>query len=355
MIRPPRWALIGGALAVVAVAVAVVILVLALKPSGKAEETPEPTAAVTVATVRAEMLDTLVHAYGSIGPAPGAADTVAALKAAIVTDVRVSPGQAVRRGEVLLTLANAPATQQAYQQARTAEASAEQDLQRVQRLYADHLAASDQLIGAQKALADAKAALAAQTATGAGRPLQSVVASASGVVISISAKPGDRVAQDTPLIVVARDGGLVANLDIQSSDAAGVAPGQAVTLTPVFGGAPVASRLSTVGRQADPATRTIQAIAPAPATMAVGAAVDAQIRTGAHQGLVVPRAAVVFDETGTHLFTISGGKAHRVFVRAGADHGQDLEVSGPLRSGQQVAVQGAYELQDGMGVRTGGQ
>jgi multidrug efflux pump subunit AcrA (membrane-fusion protein) len=65
----------------------------------------------------------------------------------------------------------------------------------------------------------------------------------------------------------------------------------------------------------------------------------------------VPRAAVVFDETGPHLFTVSAGKAHRVFVKTGLDHGADIEVAGALPAGAQVAVEGAYELQDGMAVK----
>jgi multidrug efflux pump subunit AcrA (membrane-fusion protein) len=63
---------------------------------------------------------------------------------------------------------------------------------------------------------------------------------------------------------------------------------------------------------------------------------------------------VVFDETGPHVFVIAGGKAQRVFVTAGHDHGEEIEVSGAIRPGQVVAVQGAYELQDGMAVKVAG-
>jgi hypothetical protein len=106
-----------------------------------------------------------------------------------------------------------------------------------------------------------------------------------------------------------------------------------------------------VGRAADQTTKTIDAAAPAPAALPIGAAVKADVVTGTHQGLLVPRGSVVFDETGPHLFTIAGGKAHRVFVKVGADHGDAIEVSGPLGANAAVAVEGAYELQDGMTVR----
>jgi len=110
-----------------------------------------------------------------------------------------------------------------------------------------------------------------------------------------------------------------------------------------------------VGRAADQTTKTLDAIAPLNgAVLPIGAAVQGEVVTATHTGLVAPRAAVVFDETGPHLFTVSGGKAHRVFVKTGLDHGQDIEVAGPLPAGTQVAVEGAYELQDGMAVKARG-
>jgi multidrug efflux pump subunit AcrA (membrane-fusion protein) len=60
---------------------------------------------------------------------------------------------------------------------------------------------------------------------------------------------------------------------------------------------------------------------------------------------------VVFDETGAHLFIVANGKARRLFVTAGADFGDQIEVRGDIKAGDPVAVQGAYELQDGVAVK----
>ena len=348
----PRWAWVAAAIVVVTI-----IAFFLLKPKGggdAAGSEPAVVASITTASVRAQSVPDITHANGSIQPAAGAALTVASPKAAVVSQVFVGPGQAVHAGQPLVTLANAPASEQSYRQAADAESFAERDLARVKRLFDERLAASDQVSAAEKTLADAKAALAAQTAQGAGHASQVVVAPAAAVVVSVSAANGDRVAQDAALMVLAREGGLVAKLGVEPADAVRVAPGQSVLLKPVFGGAALSSRLATVGQQTDPATKAVDATAPVGAGFSVGAAVQAQIVTGSHQGLVVPRASVVFDETGPHLFTIAGGKAHRVFVTVGADQGQDIEVRGPLAAGAVVAVQGAYELQDGMSVRTGG-
>jgi hypothetical protein len=135
-----------------------------------------------------------------------------------------------------------------------------------------------------------------------------------------------------------------------------IAAGDAVTIRPTAGGAPITARVAMVGRAADPATRTLDAIVPLNgAVLPVGAAVEGEVVVGEHPGLLAPRAAVVFDETGPHLFVVSGGKASRVFVTVGLDQGQDVEVRGPIAAGAQVAVEGAYELQDGMAVKVRGQ
>lgn len=353
MRRIPIWGWALGAVAIVAI---LSFFFLHKKVGGESADEPQPvTATVTLAPARSETIATVVSAYGTIQPAADAAVTVSAPKAAVVTQLQVGLGQQVRAGQALLQIANAPTTQQAYRQASDAVAFAEADLARVQRLAGEHLATNDQVSAAQKTLADARAALAAQQAEGAARPLQTVVAPAAAVVTAVQVKPGDRVAQDAPLLTLARAGALVASLNVQSDQAGAVAPGDAATISSAFGGASYRGRLVTVGRLSDPATRTILAIVPVPpAAFPVAAAVQADVVTRTHQGLVVPRAAVVFDETGTHVFTIAGGKAHRVFVKTGADRGQDIEVSGPLSPGTQVAVQGAYELQDGMSVRTAG-
>ena len=348
MKRIPIW---GWALAAIVVA-GLAFMVLHKSNSGDTPEgEPQVTATVTVTPVRTEGVATTLRAYGVIQPSADAAITISAPRAAMVTRVVVGPGQQVRAGQALIEIANAPATEQAFRQASDAVAFAQTDLARVQRLASEHLATNDQVSAAQKTLADARAALTTQRAQGAGQSVQILAAPAAAVVTGVQIKPGDRVSQDAPLVALARAGSLVASLNI-ASDATAVTAGDAASISSAFGGPNYLVRLANVGRLADPTSRTVLATAPVPAgAFPVAAAVQADIVTGAHQGLVVPRAALVFDETGTHLFTVSGGKAHRVFVTAGADHGDDIEVTGAISAGESVAVKGAYELQDGMSVR----
>jgi RND family efflux transporter MFP subunit len=310
-----------------------------------------PTASITTAVVRTETLKDVASVYGVVQADPAGTTTLAAPRAVIVSRILVLPEQTVAAGQALIEVASAPAADLAYHQAADAADFARKDLARVQRLFDAHLAASDQLNTARKTLADAESALATQQKQGGGRERQTLTALAASVVTSIPVAPGEHVAQDAPLMTLARRGAIGVRLGLEPS-ASHFTAGLPVTIHPMGGGPAIASRLKVVGRTADPAGKTIDAFAPLGSAAApIGSAVEAEVATGAHQGLAVPRAAVVFDETGSHVFVISGGKARRVFVTTGRDYGDWIEVRGPLAAGATVAVQGAYELQDGMAVR----
>jgi RND family efflux transporter MFP subunit len=342
------------AVGVVAVAVAIVVLALSRRGGGEAADAePHPTALVTVAPVRTETLQDVVSVYGVVQADPAGSLTIAAPRAAIVARVLVRSGETVAAGQPLVEIANAPGSEQAYRQAADAVGFAQSDLARVQRLYDERLAASDQLATAKKTLADAQATLTAQQKEGGGHALQVLKAPRAGVVTTVSSAVGDHVAQDAPMVVLARADGTAVKLGLEPGGRFAV--GQPVMLKPVFGGPPIASRLSMVGRAADQTTKTLDAIAPLNGiALPIGAAVEGDVVTSSHVGQVAPRAAVVFDETGPHVFVVAAGKAQRVFVTLGLDHGDEVEVRGKLPPGAQVAVEGAYELQDGMPVKVRG-
>jgi RND family efflux transporter MFP subunit len=339
--------------AVAAIGAVVALVVLRRSGGEEAEAEAHPTAAVTVATVRSETVQDVVSVYGTVQADPAGSLTVAAPKAAIVSRMLVRSGESVAAGQALAELANAPGSEMAYRQAADGVSATQADLARVQRLFDERLAATDQLIAAKKALSDAQATLTAQQKQGSGRSLLVLKAPRAGVVTTVSAAAGDHVAQDAALLVLARADGAAVKLGLEPTGRFAV--GQAVTIRPVFGGAPVASRLTMVGRAADQTTKTLDAIAPLNgAALPIGAAVQGDVVTASHTGLVAPRASVVFDETGPHVFVLATGKAQRVFVTLGLNHGDDVEISGKLAAGAQVAVEGAYELQDGMPVKVRG-
>jgi hypothetical protein len=152
---------------------------------------------------------------------------------------------------------------------------------------------------------------------------------------------------------VVAGGGFLAQFGVEPTQAAQLAVGQAVRIVSALDpNIVVQSRMSAVGRAVDPATRLIPAAAPAPgAGLPLGAAVRGEITTATIPGLTVPAASVAYDEKGAHVFVIRGGKAHQVAVTVGPEQGDEVMASGQLSATDQVAVSGAYQLEDGMAVR----
>jgi RND family efflux transporter MFP subunit len=343
-------------LAAAAVLLALVGLVSwRLLSAPKADDDASPSSAlVTLAPARRANVNQTVSAYGVITGSPAASRTVAAPRAVVVLRLLVAPGEAVAAGAPLAVIADTPASALAFRQAADAVTFAQRDLERVQRLYDQQLAAADQLGAAQKTLADAKAVAAAQSALGSGGKGQTLTAPQAGIVGAIPVAMGDHVAADAPLMSIIAVGGLTAQLGVEPALAGKLAPGQSVALASALDPRPgVTSRLSLVGHAVDTASRLVNVTAPASALgLPLGAAVKGEITIASHPGLLVPHGAVVFDEDGAHLFLVKGGKAREVAVTAGPEQGDDIEVIGALQAGDAVAVQGADQIQDGQAVRT---
>jgi RND family efflux transporter MFP subunit len=347
-----RWWVATALIAAAAVAIAAWRVTEAESPKSDGEPAP-PTAEITVAPVRAGAVLETVEGFGVLTGSAESIRTLAASRAVVVDRILVTPGASVSAGAPLIEIASAPASTQAYRLAADAVTFARRDLERTQRLLAARLAANDQLSAAEKTLADAQGALAAETAAGAGLARQTLRAPFAAVVTAVPAAAGDHMAADAPLITLTGGADRVARLAIEPGRAARLAPGQAVTLAGVFGpGPPFESRLTVVGRQIDPVSRMIIALAPVTGgQLPLGEAVRGKILVASHPGLLVPRAAVVVDEDGAHVFVIAGGRARRVAVTAGPEVGDEIAVEGEVRAGNPVALEGAYELRDGMAVR----
>lgn len=320
----------------------------------KDADAPVGTALVTLAPIESASIDETVTAYGVVAGSPGASRTLAAPRGVIVERLLVAPGQAVQAGAPLIVFSNTPASELAARQAQDAVTFALQDLERVQRLFDAHLAASDQLNAARKVLADAQATAAAQHQSGAGSGHQTLTAPFAGLVATVPATLGEHVAADAPLMTLIADRGLVAQLNIEPEKARKVAPGQSVRLASAFDSAgSVLSHVALVGHLVDPVTRLITVSAPMEgAGLPLGGSVRGEIAVAHHPGLRAPRAALVYDEAGAHVFVIKAGKAHLAAVTPGAESGDDIEISGDVHAGDSVAVTGAYQLQDGWPVRT---
>ena len=165
-------------------------------------------------------LPEIVTAYGSAMPAPRGMMTLSLQQQGQVSSVDVTVGQSVRQNETLIDFTASAAERSTYDQAVAALSLANDQRTHALQLMAQHLATRDQLAQADKAVADARAALDALRREGAGEATRTITAPFDGVVSAIPVTQGQRVAAGAPLVTVTRQDGLVVTVGVEP----GIAP-----------------------------------------------------------------------------------------------------------------------------------
>ncbi|MEJ2686722.1 MAG: efflux RND transporter periplasmic adaptor subunit [Gammaproteobacteria bacterium] len=315
-----------------------------------------PSVQVRTATVAKHRLADTITAFGTVRPDPEAQTTMDASYTAFVQRVYVTLGQPVHKGDPLLQLRTAPSARAAYLSAQANVRYARLELQRKRRLLHEKLATHSDVDAARKALETAKAAFAAQQELGTGKLTRIIKAPFTGIVSQLPVKPGNEVQVGTQLFQLARRDRLEVALGVEPDEESRVHGGQQVLVQPLFGnGGGVRTSVSQVNAVVDPNTRLVDVIVRLTGKQAQsflpGMRVQGTLTLKARDTLAVPRSAVLHDSKGNYLFVVRAGKAHRVNVRTGLESGGLIGVRGTLQAGEQVVVQGNYELSDGMAVR----
>ena len=325
----------------------------------------QPAAAAVSALVKVEPLvrhsiSATVSGYGKVSAETASRVTISLPRAGRVTQLAVTDGALVHRGQTLFQFHTGAAASARYVQAAAAVRFAEKQLQHTSSLFAEKLATASQLDAAHQALADSEAALTAQRRMGSGLGVQRVTAPFSGVVLNVAVAQGDRIAAAAPILTLARAGQLRAQLGIDPQDVWKVAAGMPVTVRPVFGAAPpLHARVAAVHGVINPRTRLVDVVValdgPEAGRLLPGMHVAGRITIASRRGWAVPRSAVLRDSRGAYLFQVDHGRAHQVYVTTGIENDRLVEVSGHFDTSLPVVVLGNYELKNGMAVRVGGQ
>ncbi len=336
---------------------AALLLAIAITAAPAARAQAPVSARVSIQTLRQGQLVRRVQALGSVRTAAGQSLQISFARAVLVRRVLVHAGQAVRRGQVLLEVASTPAGQAAFTQARNTLRFAQAELDRISDLARRQLATQSQVGAARKAVADARAALAAARAQGLGTSLQRVRAPFDGLVESVTTSPGAQLGAATTALSLAPSAGLQAVIGVDALDAGQLRPGTSVPLRSVFDPArrTLATIVAVAGR-VDPSTGHVELTLalPAAARWAIpGLAVQAELPLRSWHGWVVPRQAVLQDASGqAYVFQDDRGHARRVNVSIEGDQGENTAISGPLAPALPLVVLGNYEVHDGMALRT---
>ena len=86
--------------------------------------------------------------------------------------------------------------------------------------------------------------------------------------------------------------------------------------------------------------------------MMVGATVNADIVTSAEPMFIVPQEAILSKLDKTFVFIIKNGKAVQTEVVTGYMEADNIQITGDFQDGDQMVVQGAFKLSDGVNVIT---
>lgn len=322
--------------------------------SSSADQTPEPSVLVSLAKPVRGSLPQSIEAFGSAAPGTNGAQTISIAQPGQVMRLAVTPGAAVRTGQALVTFMVAPTARGTYLQAEEALAAAQKQRDSTAQLLTQQLATRDQLVQAEKAVSDARVALAGLRAEGAGQAVQTLTAPFDGVVTTITVAQGDRTQPGAPLLTVARAGGMVVTVGIDPAQRARVAPGQQATLRRLSGGPSLTGQVVRVGSALNARTRMVDVDLNFPAgALMPGEGMQVAIETAQVSGWVVPHKAVVTADGPTHIFQVAGGKAKAVPVRVilASDAGDVVE--GAIESSRPIIIEGAYQVNDGIAVRQG--
>ncbi|MEM9188248.1 MAG: efflux RND transporter periplasmic adaptor subunit [Myxococcota bacterium] len=310
-----------------------------------------------------------IEVAGEVTTPPGGSAEVGAPVAGRIVPPRAGlplPGTAVRRGELLASLAPAPASPEGAARARLAvveaearAAAAESALGRAERLIADEAISQREFDDATREARVATEAVraanrAAALFSGSGRAGSfRLTAPVDGVLTHVEATPGSSVAQGDVLFRIVAPNELWIRARIPEQDAARLRPEQNAhyqvagldAWRPIELGEGGAS-VVTVGRVVDPVSRTVDLVYslsdPDPA-LRVGGLVRVQVPAGdAFTGVVVPESAIVRDEGRQVVYLqVDGEHFREQVVRVGPRGGDAVGIRSGIEVGNRVVTEGA--------------
>jgi len=305
--------------------------------------------------------------------------TITSDTAELVTAVHFRDGQAVSRGQILVTL---KATEQ---DAGVAEAVARENQAR--REYQRWKTLADKGIAPKATAEQYLAALeTAQASTSAARArkLDRVIrAPFAGVVGLSDIAPGALISPGSPIVSLDDLGAIRVDFDVPDRYLSVLRQGSSIAATPdAYPGEVFTGRIAQVDTRIDTATRAVTARAEFPnagGRIKPGMMLRVNIEHGRRDALAVPESAIQYEGDQAFVFLIterqagaeskgngnakvkgqpgggSGPVARKTQVTPGVSEGGFVEIREGLKPGDRVVADGLNRLQDGQAVRLPGQ
>jgi membrane fusion protein (multidrug efflux system) len=308
--------------------------------------------------------------------------TITSDTAELVTAVHFRDGQAVSRGQILVTL---KATEQdaGVEEAVARENQARREYQRWKTLADKGIAPRATAEQYQAALETAQASTSAARA----RKLDRVIrAPFAGVVGLSDIAPGALISPGSPIVSLDDLGAIRVDFDVPDRYLSVLRQGSAIDATPdAYPGEVFTGRIAQVDTRIDTATRAVTARAEFPnagGRIKPGMMLRVNVEHGRRDALAVPESAVQYEGDQAFVFLISqrqngGGEANgksegkakgkgqagggggmlvrKTPVTPGVSEGGFVEIREGLKVGDRVVADGLNRLQDGQSVMLPGQ
>ncbi len=323
---------------------------------GDAPEAAAPVALVGLQPAGSRTLYETLTAYGTAEFAPADATSLTVQVESQVSELLVTLGAGVERGQPLMRLAPSRSTRLEMDRARRDAELAAADRERMQRLRRDGLATDSEVQAAVNTAVNAAAlrdSLGAREGADESRILR---APRAGIVDLLDVKPGDVLAPGTIAVRIAPADSLQVRLGIEPGLADRVAAGQPVRVQALDKrAATVSATVVGVDRRVDPQARLIAALVRLPprSGLLAGEGLRGDVVVAERKGAVtVPRDALLYAGKQSYVFVADRGRAKRREVKTGVRDGNSVEIVAGLKAGEPVVVSGNAVLEDGMAIRT---
>jgi membrane fusion protein, multidrug efflux system len=272
---------------------------------------------------------------------------VVAKTSGVALAVMAEEGQAVRAGQVLVRLDSARAALQAAQSA-TQMRKLEANYARSRQLAEQKLISANDIDQIKYDLENARAA---NRLANLELSYANVVAPISGVIAQRSIKPGNFVQINTPIFRIVDTSRLEATLNVPERELETLKSGLPVKLqVDALPGKTFEGTVDRVAPVVDSGSGTFRVICAFAGGGLLQPGMFGRMQIDYDQranALVVPRIALLDDESDPAVFAIRAGKAVRVPVKTGYLDGAWAEIRQGLQLGDQVVVAGKTALRDG--------
>jgi membrane fusion protein (multidrug efflux system) len=346
----PGWQR-GLALSLLAAMVGAALLLGGCKRGGEgsadAKEAAKGPEAVPV-EVAAVTRRPIAASYAGTAPLEARGESqVVAKTSGVALAVMAEEGQVVRAGQVLVRLDSARAALQAAQSAT--------QMRKLEANYARSRQLAEQKLISANDIDQIKYDLESVRATNRLANLElsyaNVVAPISGVVAQRSIKPGNFVQINTPIFRIVDTSRLEATLNVPERELETLKAGLPVKLqVDALPGKTFDGTVDRVAPVVDSGSGTFRVICAFAGGGLLQPGMFGRMQIDYDQranALVVPRVALLDDESDPAVFAIRAGKAVRVPVKIGYLDGEWAEVRQGLKQGDQVVVAGKTALRDG--------